>query len=96
MFAIIAWAVDVIPLMRYFFFTTHHQGKSNMDWHSVITDLERAGMTQTAIGERVGCSQGQISDLKSGRRGKRLDFVIGTKLQELWKETCDSASADSA
>lgn len=40
-------------------------------------------MTQAAIAEQVGTSQGHISDIETGRRGKRLSFGLAQKLIDL-------------
>jgi transcriptional regulator with XRE-family HTH domain len=50
-----------------------------MDWKVVITDLEGAGLTQSAIAEKAGCSQPYVSQLKSGAR-KSPDFEVGKAL----------------
>lgn len=61
-----------------------------MNWQQVISDLEASGLTQVEIGQLSGCSQSQVSDLKTGRRGKRLGFDVGTSLSRLWKERCEA------
>lgn len=40
-------------------------------------------MTQAAIADEVGTSQGHISDLETGKRGKRLSFDLAQKLISL-------------
>lgn len=64
-----------------------------MNWQRVINDLEASGLTQVEIGQLSGCSQSQVSDLKTGRRGKRLGFDVGTNLNRLWKERCGDKAA---
>lgn len=59
-----------------------------MNWQELIRDLEESGLTQTEIGQLSGCSQSMVSDLKTGNRGKRLGFEIGTRLRKLWEERC--------
>lgn len=59
-----------------------------MNWKQAIADLESTGLTQVEIGQAVGCSQSQVSDLKTGRRGKRLNYDVGLKLQKLWESRC--------
>lgn len=56
-----------------------------MDWSKKISDLEEQGLTQEQIGRLIDCSQSYVSELKTGRRGKRLDYKIGSRLMELWQ-----------
>lgn len=65
-----------------------------MSWKELISDLENSGLTQTEIGNLAGCSQSMVSDLKTGKRGTRLGFEIGTRLQKLWNERCAAASTE--
>lgn len=67
-----------------------------MSWKKIIGDLEDKGLTQTEIGTSVGCSQSYISDLKSGRRGQRLQYEIGVALHELHKKHCGSDAEEAA
>lgn len=60
-----------------------------MNWQELIKDLEESGLTQSEIGQLSGCSQSMVSDLKTGNRGKRLGFEIGTRLRNLWAERCN-------
>lgn len=60
-----------------------------MNWQEMVKALERSGLTQTEIAEITGCSQGHISDIKTGRRGKGLRYEIGKKLESLWQEQCE-------
>lgn len=59
-----------------------------MSWSELISDLEKSGLTQTEIGNLAGCSQSMVSDLKTGKRGVRLGFEIGTSIKKLWQERC--------
>jgi transcriptional regulator with XRE-family HTH domain len=62
-----------------------------MNCKKMIYDLEESGLTQTQIADRIGSSQGYVSDLKTGRRGKRISLETGQKLQDLWKSRCNVA-----
>ena len=53
-------------------------------WSQMVIDLENIGMTQVEIAKITGSSQGMISDIKHGRRGKRLGHEIGVQLAALW------------
>lgn len=57
-----------------------------MDWQQIIIELESIGMTQLEIALISESSPGLISDIKNGRRGKRLSFDIGIRLTNLWNE----------
>lgn len=65
-----------------------------MDWHKLITDLEARGWTQQKIAARVGTSQGHISDIRNGRRGKRIGFSVGVALVDLHASGESLALAD--
>lgn len=54
-----------------------------MDIKSTVLEIKAFGLTQQAIAEEVGTSQGHISDLETGRRGKRPSFEIVQKLMTL-------------
>lgn len=56
-----------------------------MDWNSLISDLEGAGLTQKEVAKKAGCSQPYISQLKGGRR-KGPDFIIGQALVDMHKK----------
>lgn len=64
-----------------------------MNWQQMIIDLEKSGLKQVEIGRLSGCSQGQVSDLKLGRRGERLSYEIGDNLKKLWQERCGRSVA---
>lgn len=66
-----------------------------MNWKNVIADLEESGLKQEEIAEKVGCSQSHISDLKTGRRGKRMGFQLGEALKSLWSETRASSATSN-
>lgn len=53
-----------------------------MDWKAVISALEGAGLTQSEIAEKAGCSQPYVSQLKSGAR-KSPDFEVGRALVDM-------------
>ena len=59
------------------------------DWSQLIQDLQdkkKGNMTQQQIAESVPCSQNYISDLKAGKKGKRLSYEIAEGLKRLHKE----------
>lgn len=57
-----------------------------MDWKTRINYLtSEAGMTQSQIAEEIGSSQPHVSDLASGKRGKRLSFDVGQRLCALYE-----------
>lgn len=53
------------------------------DWPDLIKGIESTGMTQQQIADAIPTSQGHISDLRSGRRGKRLSYDTARKLLAL-------------
>ena len=59
-----------------------------MNWTSIISELQEQGLTQAEIARLVGTSQGHISGLGAGKRGKRLGFEIGQRLLGLHAERC--------
>lgn len=59
------------------------------NWSQVISDLQdkkKANMTQQEIAESVHCSQNYISDLKTGKKGKRISHEIAQGLINLHKQ----------
>lgn len=56
-----------------------------MDWKKLLTDLIASGMTQTAIAEHIGITQGAISQVLNDTSGKRKGFQYepGHRLVEL-------------
>ena len=58
-------------------------------WSQLINDLQdkkKGNMRQKEIAKSVSCSQNYISDLKIGKKGKRLSYEIANGLKELHKE----------
>lgn len=58
------------------------------DWQRVVTELLATGMTQTALADKCGCSQGLISQIKNGQIKGDLSTVIGSKLLGLHRYHC--------
>ena len=63
-----------------------------MDWAEIVRQLEGAGLKQVEIADACGCRQPTIAELKSRRRGKRVNYDIGTKLVDLWRAKCARGS----
>ncbi|WP_296279519.1 XRE family transcriptional regulator [uncultured Acinetobacter sp.] len=60
-----------------------------MNWSQLINDLQdkdKGNMTQQEIAFLVPCSQNYISDLKAGKKGKRLSHEIAEGLKKLHEE----------
>jgi predicted XRE-type DNA-binding protein len=53
-----------------------------MDWKTLITDLQAAGLTQLEIGKQIGLSQPSVVDVIRGRT-KDLKWSIGQALISL-------------
>ncbi|MEG2445916.1 MAG: XRE family transcriptional regulator [Acinetobacter sp.] len=56
------------------------------NWSQLITELqdkEKGNMTQQEIAENIPCSQNYISDLKAGKKGKRISHEIAEGLKKL-------------
>lgn len=56
------------------------------NWSQLIKDLqdkEKGNLTQAQIAELIPCSQNYISDLKTGKKGKRLSYEIADGLKKL-------------
>lgn len=53
-----------------------------MDWKKLISELMECGMTQTAIGEHVGLTQGAVSQILTGTQSD-VKWTIGQKLRAL-------------
>lgn len=64
-----------------------------MDWKSIISNLQASGLTQVQIAEAAGISQAHVSDLMNGRRGKRVSFDIGRRLEALHAKRCGEHKA---
>lgn len=59
------------------------------NWSDLIADLldkNKGNMTQQEIADVVDCSQNYISDLKTGKRGKRISYLIAESLKKLHAE----------
>lgn len=54
-----------------------------MDWKNIILEIKAHGLTQAAIAAEIGTSQGHVSDIETGKRGKRLSFELAQNLIEL-------------
>ncbi len=54
------------------------------NWQKVVTEiLQKQGMTEKQLAERVGCTQPAINRIKRGQRTPR--YNIGTKLMALYE-----------
>ena len=62
-------------------------------WKEKIADLMAAGMSQREIADHVGASQPHICDLLSGKRGKRIGYELGRKIDQLHKKRCGAGRA---
>ena len=58
-----------------------------MNWGALITALEASGLTQNEIAKEVGCSQGYVSQLKTGAR-TNPPFDLGRGLERLHEQRC--------
>lgn len=69
-----------------------------MDWKKLLTELMTAGMTQKAIGDEIGVSQGAIAQILNDTTGKRRGFRYesGAKLVELHRMRILEAAAQDA
>lgn len=59
------------------------------NWSQLISDLqdkEQGNLTQIEIAKRVPCSQNYISDLKAGKKGKRISHAIADGLIKLHEQ----------
>lgn len=54
-----------------------------MDTKKLVSELLGTGLTQTALGEMIGCTQGYLSHIITGRRGKSVSYEIGSKIEIL-------------
>lgn len=64
-------------------------------WSQLINDLqdkEKGNMTQQEIADSVPCSQNYISDLKTGKKGKRVSHEIAKGLEALYKQKFSPAA----
>ena len=65
------------------------------NWSQLIKDLQdkkKGNMKQKEIAEKVSCSQNYISDLKTGKRGKKVSYEIADGLKKLHKQRISSAA----
>lgn len=51
------------------------------DYAKAINELEDAGLTQTEIALKIGCTQGRVSQIKNTGQGVRHE--VGVKLTSL-------------
>lgn len=59
----------------------------DVDFKSLILELQSRGLTQYFIADYVGCSQGYISDIVRGRSKGMVGFKRGLKLIEMERNT---------
>jgi len=70
-----------------------------VDWKKLLTELLAEGMTQKAIADEIGLTQGAISQVLNDTTGKRrgFNYEAGSKLIELHRgripESKQSAAA---
>jgi hypothetical protein len=63
--------------------------RENMNWSTIIEDLQKAGYSQKQIAQYCNCSQGAISQIKSKfsqkctGNNKTVSFDLGNKLIDL-------------
>ncbi|AWL29253.1 XRE family transcriptional regulator [Acinetobacter defluvii] len=58
-------------------------------WSQLINELqdkEKGNMSQHEIAAQVPCSQNYISELKAGKKGKRISHEIAKGLEDLHKK----------
>ena len=67
-------------------------GSAGVDWFRVVVGLERAGLSQAAIGHAIGRSQAQVNAYKS-IPGTEPSFTVGLALLVLWREYAESGRA---
>lgn len=53
-----------------------------MDWSKIIEELQHVGLTQKEIAKHCGCSQGLISQIKTGILIK-VSYDVGNALKQL-------------
>jgi transcriptional regulator with XRE-family HTH domain len=66
-----------------------------MDTQAMIKALRSAGLTQSAIAERTGLSQGYICDLEQGRHGKRVGHSVFQRIAALYFSISANAKESS-
>jgi transcriptional regulator with XRE-family HTH domain len=54
-------------------------------WKDKVKPLrQKLGLTQVELGALIGCTGTHVGDLEHGKRGKRLNYEIGSRLQRLY------------
>lgn len=57
-----------------------------MDYKQIINAiLDESGMTQTELGEKIGCTQGHVSALAGGTRGVKMSKELGDAIEKEYK-----------
>ena len=67
------------------------------NWSQLIKDLQdksKGHMTQQQIAESISCSHNYISDLKTGKKGKRISYEIAEGLKKLHHEKVELISEE--
>lgn len=62
--------------------TTERDRPDDPNWQQIVLSLVAAGMTQTVIADRLGVTQGTVSNLATGRT-KSVEWSIGQALLDL-------------
>lgn len=65
------------------------------NWSQLIIELQdknKGNMTQQEIAANIPCSQNYISDLKTGKKGKRISHEKAEALKKLHQEKIHSAA----
>ncbi|CAJ0701710.1 hypothetical protein LMG19089_02907 [Ralstonia edaphis] len=57
------------------------------DWKKLARDILASGLTQKALGDLIGRSQAQVSDLVNGKT-KTVEYCVGERLKSLHKKRC--------
>lgn len=66
-----------------------------VDWAAIVSGLKRCGWSQQAVAENLGCSQGTISQLNTGRHADPA-YSLGVRLLALHGSVlAEAASADA-
>lgn len=61
-------------------------------WKEKVADLLESGLSQRELAELVGTSQPHICDLRAGKRGKRIGYELGKRIDQLHANRCGGAS----
>ena len=51
-----------------------------MDWQKMVGELLASGLTEAKLAAMVGTTQGHINSLKTGRRGEKINYVLGAAI----------------